>query len=269
MGKIRLLLRLARYPSNLSRWLTPIDYIRYREFGFVLKAIDHFKPSVTSLLDIGSPKLLPLSLAHYFSKARVFSIDVLESEIHFIESAAARLNIRNLISEVQDAKALDYSDNQFDLVTSVSVFEHIFPERNGDIVAARELGRIMASNGIAIITIPFARLNFAEYRVGEVYERMSSDGAPIFFQRFYDYDLVMKNIVQASGLEILSMAFVEERFFSKDIHTRLAHYINSSPTQNLVFGPWFPLLSQIFLSPPRPLEACKKPYICGLVLRKP
>ncbi len=267
--KLRLLLRIAHQPTNLARLLTPIDYVRYREFDFVLKAIHRYNPLSNNVLDIGSPKLLPLTLASHIPNSQIHSIDVLESEIQVVESAAEKLDITNIKPEIQDARVLGYPENRFDLVTSVSAFEHIAPERNGELLAARELGRVMATGGIAIITVPFARSYFAEYRIGKVYERISRKGEPIFFQRFYDYELLQKNIILAAGLEILYIGFIEERFFSKDPHKRLAFFINSSLKQNLIFGPWFPLLSRIFLSSPRPLEQCQKPYIACLVLRKP
>jgi hypothetical protein len=79
----------------------------------------------------------------------------------------------------------------------------------------------------------------------------------------------MRNIVRASGLELVELNFIEERFFLKDPRKRMAHYINSTEQQNTWFGPWYPLLSHVFLSPPKPLAECRKPYLACVVLRKP
>lgn len=260
---------LVRHPTYFASWLTPIDYVRYREFAFVLEVINRYMPSPRVVLDISSPKLLPLTIAYGIRAASVYAIDILSSEVRDVQTAAEYLCLPNLAAEVQDVRGLGLAADRFDLVTSVSVFEHIAPEKDGDVPAVRELGRVIASGGIAVITVPFAKSYFAEYRIGQVYERASRGDESVFFQRFYDYDLLMRNIVQASGLEVLYLGFIEERYFFRDPHKRLAHYINSSRRQNLIFGLWFPLLSHIFLSSPQSLEKCQKPYIACLVLRKP
>lgn len=74
---------------------------------------------------------------------------------------------------------------------------------------------------------------------------------------------------RASGLELVGLQFIEERYFLKDPRKRMAHYINASPRQNFWFGPWYPLLSHVFLSAPKALERCGKPYLACVILRKP
>jgi len=199
----------------------------------------------------------------------VESIDILESDVLWVRKAVAHLGLPNLTASVADARTLPFDDESFDLVTSVSVFEHIAPENEGEAPAARELGRVLAPGGIALLTVPFSQTYFAEYRAGTVYERASTDGQPIFYQRFYDMNLLNRNLVAASGLRLVSIYFIEERFFSRDPHTRLASYIAGTRRQELAFGLFYPLLARVFLSPPNELEKCKKPYIACLVLRKP
>jgi ubiquinone/menaquinone biosynthesis C-methylase UbiE len=58
------------------------------------------------------------------------------------------------------------------------VFEHIAPEQDGEIPAVKELARVLAPHGIAILTVPFSKKYFAEYRTGRVYERISSETVP-------------------------------------------------------------------------------------------
>lgn len=262
------LFHAASLPVRLLNSLTPIDYVRYREFEFIFSQLRDAAASPRQILDISSPKLLPLTLAAQFPASCVHSVDVVESEVEFVRRSAQSLNLTNVIPEHGDATRLKYADQQFDVITSVSVFEHIAPEFGGEIPAAAEVGRILAPGGVALLTVPFARDYFAEYKTGTVYERTSATGEPIFFQRFYDRQTLMRNIVEASGLRLAALAFVEERFYSRDPQRRTAHIFNSSPLQNRVFGPWFPLLSRIFLSRPKPLDLCKKPYIACIVLCK-
>ncbi len=268
-GATRAIAKLAAKPKQLVRCVSPIDYVRYREFDFAFRAAARHAPAPRRVLDISSPKLVPLTLARQNPSAQVFATDVLDREVNWVRGAAERLGLKNVTAEVQDARSLAYPDDHFDLITSISVFEHIAPEIDGELPAVRELARVLAPGGTAVLTVPFSRNYFADYKTGEVYERSSAAGEPIFFQRFYDRDLLMRNIVRASGLELVELQFIEERFFLKDPRKRMAHYINASPRQNFWFGPWYPLLSHVFLSAPKALERCGKPYLACVVLRKP
>ncbi|HEX7239415.1 MAG TPA: class I SAM-dependent methyltransferase [Longimicrobiaceae bacterium] len=267
--KARRLAGLVRYPPNLVYWLTPIDYVRWRELEFALDAVRRFMPSPRAVLDVSSPKLLPVTVAAAVPGATVHATDIVDDEVAYVASAAEHLGLGNVVAEPADARAMKYPDGAFDLVTSVSVFEHIAPEADGDVPAARELARVLAPGGVAVITVPFAKEYFAEYREGSVYEREAGAEERIFFQRFYDSAVLERNIIGPSGLEVAFLGFIEERHFSRDPHTRMAHYVNATGRQKLVFGPWFYPLSRVFLSRPKPLEECEKPYIACLVLRKP
>lgn len=268
-GRARRLGGLLKYPPNLVNWLTPIDFVRFREFEFAFDAIRRYHPEPRRVLDLSSPKLLPLTVAHRFPAAEVRSTDIVDEEVRQVAEAANHLHLPNLTAEIKDARALDFPDASFDLVTSVSVFEHIAPEADGDIPAARELGRVLAPGGIAILTVPFSRTYFAEYREGQVYERAAGESERNFFQRFYDSERLQRTVIEPSGLEAVSLTFIEERLYSQDPHRRVAHRVNSTGRQKMVYGPWFFPLSRIFLSAPKPLDDCRKPYIACLVLRKP
>ena len=266
---LRRCLSVVRHPSYFITWLTPISYTRQREFAFVFENIARHKPSPTAILDISSPKLLPVTIAYTRPETRLDSIDIVEGEVLWTTKAKAHLGLSNLTPTVADARRLPFDNEEFDLVTSVSVFEHIAPEKDGEVIAARELGRVLAPGGVALLTVPFARVSFAEYHTGGVYERVSTEGEPIFYQRFYDLDLLNQNLVSTSGLQLVSLNFIEERFFSTNPRKRLANYIGKNRGQTLAFGLFYPLLARIFLSRPKPLERCTKPYIACLVLRKP
>lgn len=264
----RLGLRL-KSPRHLARWLTPIDYVRYRELDFALRAVERHQPRPRQVLDISSPKLIPLSIADQYPASTVWATDIVQNEIDWVSRSARTLGLPNLQAEQADARRLGYPDAAFDLVTSISVFEHIAPEIDGELPAVREMARVLSPGGVAVLTVPFSRSYFADYVAGDVYERSGSDGKPIFFQRFYDLPLLQRNIIGASGLKLLDLRFIEERYFVADPRKRLAHYINATPRQRLWFGPIYPLLSHIFLSPPKALDRCGKPYLACIVLRKP
>lgn len=254
-------------PERFSWTLRPMDFLRYREFDFALRAISEL-PTPRRILDLSSPKLLPLTLASRFPEAQCISTDILEREVHWTEEKARLLKLGNVRCERQDARRLDYPDGHFDLITSISVFEHIAPEVGGDIPAILELARVLRPGGWAMITVPASRRYMADYQPGDVYERQAGSGKN-FFQRFYTREMLEENFVQRPGLKLVRMKFVEERFFSKDPNRRIAHWINCSPAQNTAFGPFYPLLSHVFLSEPKSWEKCEKPYIACIVLQKP
>lgn len=265
---VRWAMRHWRQPERLSWLMTPIDFLRYREFDFALRTVGAIKSAPRRILDLSSPKLLPLTLADQFPDAQVLSTDVLQREVDWVTGKASLLRLGNLQGQTEDARGLSFADDSFDLITSISVFEHIAPEADGDYPAIYELSRVLAPGGTAIITVPCSRTYLADYQSADVYER-PSDGRPIFFQRFYTPRMLHERFVLASGLELARLNYVEEQYFFSDPKKRVAHWVNCSPAQNRVFGPLFPLLSHIFLSPPRPLEKCRKPYIACIVLKKP
>ncbi|MCB0099740.1 MAG: class I SAM-dependent methyltransferase [Caldilineaceae bacterium] len=268
-GNRRFFAKLRHWVYRIILVLTPIDFVRYREFEFVCNAVQQHQHNPRRILDISSPKLIPVTMAHQAPSAPVHAVDIVSAEVEFLAWAQSELPLPNLHVGQQDSRCLGYQQQTFDLITSISVFEHIAPADGGEIPASQELARVLKPGGIAILTVPFARQRFAEYRTGGVYERAAAQNEQNFFQRFYDYDLLMQNIVNASGLELLQLGFIEERFFFQNPRIRLAHYIGGTRWRNLLFGLWYPLLARIFLTQPKPLEATQKPYIACIVLRKP
>jgi predicted SAM-dependent methyltransferase len=264
-GKIKRFLR--NFYVFLGR-LTPIDYVRWRELSFAFNAINKYIVSPKNILDISSPKLLPLTIAKKMKNCIVYSTDILEQEVSSVNTANNLLKLENLVSKKMDARLIDHPDNSFDLITTISVLEHIAPEKEGEIPAAKEINRVLSPGGIAVITVPFSKSYFAEYKQGTVYERQGKEDHKIFFQRFYDMNTLMRNIVEASSLELVYLGFIEERFFSKDPHKRLTQYISGSSFRTFLFGPFYPILSRIFLSKPKELRKCNKPYLACLILKK-
>ncbi|HRK32598.1 MAG TPA: class I SAM-dependent methyltransferase [Tepidisphaeraceae bacterium] len=260
--------RHLHQPSKLAWLLSPIDFLRYRELGFALEAIAKLPRPPQRVLDLSSPKLLPLTLAHALPSASVLSTDLLAHEVNWSRGKAVALGLSNLQARQEDARCLSFDSDCFDLVTSISVFEHIAPEADGDAPAIAELARVLAPGGTAVITVPCSRTYHADYIKADVYERQAGS-EPLFFQRFYTPQMLHERFVRSSGLTLKRLDYIEERCFSSDPKQRVAHWINCSTLQNRVFGPMYPMLSKVFLSEPRPLARCRKPYVACLQLVKP
>jgi SAM-dependent methyltransferase len=59
----------------------------------------------------------------------------------------------NLINlDIEEMDALPFSDEFFDVVTMLAVFEHLSPDRIANVL--NEIHRVLRKNGICIITIP-------------------------------------------------------------------------------------------------------------------
>jgi SAM-dependent methyltransferase len=168
----------------------PVSSVRYFEFPFVFDSVNW--TTVKSCLDISSPRLFFLYLLHKYPQ---LNLEILNPDINDLNETAIYLNLldytlkTNLVS--YDATQLPYSDSSFDVITSISVIEHI-PD-NGDSLAIKELWRVLKPGGKLVITVPCARAYYEEWRDKDVYGLGNkSENGQYFFQRFYD-NLSIKN----------------------------------------------------------------------------
>ena len=88
----------------------------------------------------------------------------------------------------------------------------------------------------------------------------------IFFQRFYDEDLLKNQIIIPSKLKLVKQLYAGERFFfPSDIHKRLGSLIQGKFI-GLLFGKIFFVLSGLFMELKRDHRKLKKPYIAIITL---
>lgn len=111
---------------------------------------------------------------------------------------------------VADARRLPFADERFDRVTALSSLEHV-PD-DGDVAAAREIGRVLRPGGRAIITVEGGAA-FREViaphpdrELGHTYERA---GAQLV--RYYDPDAVSRRLLEPSGLRCRGLLWFGER----------------------------------------------------------
>ncbi|MEQ8744325.1 class I SAM-dependent methyltransferase [Parasphingorhabdus sp.] len=268
-GKARRLASVVRHPHYIPHWLTPIAFVRWREFEYAFDALRRFAPNPSRLLDVSSPKLFPITVAYDLPNCQVDAVDLVAPDLRELEQGKSYFDLDNLHPAKMDARELAFEDNSFDVVSTVSVIEHVAPEDGGDSVAMREIARVLKPGGIAIVIVPFARNYFAEFREGAVYERDAGKNEMTFYQRFYDTPRLESALVKISGLEEVDRKFIDERHPSLSPHKRYANAIAMTHSHVTRYGLAYPLLSRLLLSPPRALEDCRKPYIACLVLRKP
>jgi SAM-dependent methyltransferase len=202
------------FRSSLARITNPLEYTRLLAFQLtnqMLGSVDN-----CDVLDIGSPKLLALFLA-LRTTARLHSVDILDDFIdpwtHFMIRMGGGSRIgQDVIFETQDARKLEYPNETFNRVYSISVFEHIF--NDGDTKAIQEVARVLQPGGVAVITVPYRHSGYKEDFVpGNVYERKASANKQTFYQRHYDEQTLKDRILDPSGLELQELVHYGEPGF--------------------------------------------------------
>lgn len=148
---------------------------------------------VEKALDAGcSGTVFPHFLAHLFPGARVLGLDnekFVNMAIRNMRSEAEILGLQERVHLLfSDGRQLPFADGQFDLVTSISVLEHL--EGQGDTEMARELCRVLKPGGLFIFSVPVAD-QFAE---------LDRTTGCDYFIRLYDGPALEKRLIQIPGM---------------------------------------------------------------------
>jgi SAM-dependent methyltransferase len=189
----------------------PMDSVRYFEFDFAQHATKGL--SVSDYLDVSSPRLLPILLLRHnpAATATLLNPDTvdLDGTRNLIRSVG--LSPRCLI----DGRLIGDCnfDSQFDLITSISVVEHI-PE---DSAAIEVMWRALRKGGRLVITVPCARQPYEEYAEFNQYGLLPANHEGlVFWQRFYSKGCLQKNIFTITGEPREMKVFGEIRSGSYD-----------------------------------------------------
>ncbi len=183
----------------------PMNYVRIIELPLTLELLD--LNTEQAILDISSPKLLPLYLAVSGFKNITIS-DLLDYFVEDFKSFSEEFNISPKL-DVFDATNIPYDDNTFDRVFSVSVFEHI-PDF-GDTDAVREVARVIKPKGIFVLTLPASNNYLEEWLTKPSFYwpgKQRDDGA-VFYQRRYDERSIRERFGDL-GFEIEDIVFIAE-----------------------------------------------------------
>lgn len=112
--------------------------------NILFNIIDEFirKDKKIKILDIGCGTGIVMKRLGRYGEA--FGVDISNEAISFCK----KRRIKNIINS--DAKKLPFENNNFDLVTSFDVLEHV----DKPAIALKEIYRTLNVNGIAIISVP-------------------------------------------------------------------------------------------------------------------
>jgi SAM-dependent methyltransferase len=195
---LRLLLRRTGQISiaDVCRMLVfPMDSVRYFEFNFAWDVLSSHP--IHSYLDVSSPRLFPLMLVMKNRQLHADLINPDPQDLTVTDNLARSLNLESrcdfhncLIS------AASFGPGSFEVVTSISVVEHI-PE---DQEAIRKMWGFLKPGGKLLLTVPCAAEagdEFIDKNECGVLEP-DEDGL-FFFQRFYDEQSLADSIFSVTG----------------------------------------------------------------------
>ncbi|MBI5116963.1 class I SAM-dependent methyltransferase [Candidatus Poribacteria bacterium] len=199
--------------NGLKQFLCPVGYWRFPVLGVVDQVLREHSFNSPWILDIGSPKLLSIYLAAKY-RGVVHATDIQDKNI-FGRYAAEFKSYNSTFGasgdyrvSLQDARQLEFDNNTFDIVYSLSVIEHI--PNGGDSKAMTEIERVLKPGGLAIIEVPYASECYNTFTEESVYER-EYNGQPLFYQRHYDDESLQQRLISASCLVLLWKRYFAER----------------------------------------------------------
>ena len=169
---------------GLSYLLTPVSSFRYFELPFAFSAL----PSQPRrCLDVASPRLFSLYVAHKHANCQIDAINPDSKDIEETRAIARLLGLKNLSMEARAVETLALTGTPYDCVTSLSVIEHISGD-GADAAAVARMFSLLRTGGRLIVTVPVDRRHWLEYREHDYYGTAGGKKAEgYFFQRYYDY----------------------------------------------------------------------------------
>lgn len=195
----------AEFPRTVAAIASPLDSVRYFEFDFAWRQARLIREG-GRYLDASSPRLFPLCLiaARRDIRADLANPDATDLELTRSLASSSGLLPRSTLHG-QTIDDLSLPDLQFDLVTSISVLEHI--PAPGDGRAFARLWSLVRPGGQLVVSVPVSREAFDEYLDFDEYGLLakSSDGW-VFGQRVYDspclHDTFFKVVGKPAAMEV-------------------------------------------------------------------
>jgi SAM-dependent methyltransferase len=213
-----------RYEA-LSAMAAPFDSVRYFELAF---AWEGTRGPVRRHLDVSSPRLFPLLRLQRDRKTRATLLNPDEKDLAATRRLAVGFGVHDRCDFLGSTiGAADLPPSSFDLVTCLSVIEHIPTPADGE--AVRRIRELVAPGGRVVITVPCAREPFEEIIDVDAYGTQPERGAGFFFgQRFYDQAGLEQTFFANLGLPRRSLVVGERRpgWFADD---RAAKHAGAAP----------------------------------------
>ncbi|MES2979191.1 MAG: methyltransferase domain-containing protein [Pseudomonadota bacterium] len=209
---LRLLKNKGDHVKAYGLLVAPLDSVRYFEFDFMWRAVKNIQ--INSYLDVSSPRMLPLMIAR---QRKTLNVDLINPDkkdlpetIALARSFGVERRCRFHDSLIEDAPL---EAGTFDLITSMSVIEHI-PDDTG---AIKAMWSLLKPGGVLLISVPCAAKAWEEYSNLNDYELMGTDESGfVFWQRYYDELQLQERIYSVTGKPRSCRIFAERTAGSYD-----------------------------------------------------
>ena len=206
----RLLLRGRRHLSPAAAFhcvVAPLDSVRYFEFDFAWRALSAAAPR--AYLDVSSPRLLPALL---LAERSGLVADLLNPDVKDLDQTRRLMAAAGLADRCRFHSALidqaGFAPESFDVITSISVLEHI-PD---DGAAVRAIWRTLRPGGRLVLSVPCAREPFEEYFDYNEYGLLEPDERGfVFAQRFYSAEQLEQRVFSVTGQPVRQAVYGEKR----------------------------------------------------------
>lgn len=190
----------------------PMDSFRYFEFDFAFAAVQG--ATVDRYFDVSSPRLLPLMIVR---SRPGLTADMLNPQARDLRDTTAVAKTLGLLARCRlDGRLIEdvpFAEGTFDLITSISVIEHI-PEDTGAIAT---MWRLLRPGGKLLITVPCAKESCEEYTNLDEYGLLSKDKEGfVYWQRYYDHAALAERIWSVTGQPTRMRIFGERRLGNYD-----------------------------------------------------
>lgn len=185
----------------------PMDYLRCMEFPLTYRQLS-LAPGM-KVLDIASPQWFSLLVASRFPSIEFYYINILESELNQIRGIAECLGLRNIQCANEDTRSISFDDGTFNRAVSISAVEHIAPAEGGDLLALKEIHRVLTQSGGLTLSVPFKKERSLVFDSDHpVWEREKKSGN--FYMRNYDKNQ-LEELVKDAGFCIKEKSLMFER----------------------------------------------------------
>ncbi len=206
------------YTSIYHLLFFPMDSTRYFEFDFVWKTLNMLPAA--KYLDVSSPRVIPLLYLckHPKLKAELINPDSNDYEITADFLDALGLSTRCKLQQMP-IEAVPFKSASFDVITSISVLEHI--PGNGS--ALRKMWELLKPGGKLILTVPCMAEATEQYISENEYGLLTpGEDGYTFWQLYYDSVILKEKIFPITGKPARMVIYGEKEAgsFAKNAHLK-------------------------------------------------
>jgi SAM-dependent methyltransferase len=184
----------------------PMDSTRYFEFHELFNSLAHI--SFRKYLDVSSPRLVPLII---IKQNKAVNADVINPDVRDLQATEQLADALGLTDRCRftnsKIETAEFVPGTFDLITCISVLEHIPSDRD----AVDKMWSLLRPGGRLILTLPCRNQTLEQYINYNNYGVLSPgvDGYT-FWQRYYDNERLYAVIYKITG-EPVKMAVYGEK----------------------------------------------------------